>query len=300
MRLITAFLAMLVLGTRGVAQLPRCSNSGAAIARTCELDGPLIAKDGSPGPRYPDILRQAGVGGEARVRYVVDTVGRALVSSFEVLRSTHPLFATAVRNSVPGQRFEPPRRADVLTSVIVEELVVFVPPPPQWRSSRQDQVTRRTIDSTGYLLTTIHAFTPRDSAKAPVLSGADSIEIYEAVVEELSRNTVLKTPPAAWCVQLPGAMIERWRRNGRRVVARALCPPTYTTMVRTPDSRDPPRGWIDPVAIAADSIVSWAEEIVILTLQTSQGTVGTTQSCKVTRVAGAWKARCAMAEYRIS
>jgi hypothetical protein len=184
---------------------------------------------------------------------------------------------------------------------MVEELVVFVPPPPQWRSSFEEQVTRRIIDSTGQLRTTIYAFTPRDSVNAPVLTSADSVDIFDAVVEDLSHSaTAVDTPPSAWCVQLPGAMIERWRRKGRPVVASANCPRTYTTMIQTPDSRNPPPGWIDPVAIAADSIVSWAEDTVILTMQARQGTVSTTHSCELTRVAGTWKARCAMAVYRIS
>jgi TonB family protein len=58
-------------------------------------------------PRYPDALRSANVQGEVLVQFVVDTLGRAEMNTFRVLRSTDMLFTTAVRSAVPDYEFSP-------------------------------------------------------------------------------------------------------------------------------------------------------------------------------------------------
>lgn len=286
-----------------------CPKSDSVVVRPCELDRPIAERERSersPRPFYPDILRQAGVSGEVLLRYVVDTNGRAVPASTEIIRSTHALFATAVKNSLPRQRFEPPQRAGVLTEVMVEELVTFMHPAPGRTSVRQQHVAHRSADSTGRLLTTVYAFTPRDSMKAPVLTSADSLEIYEAVIEDLRRTKVVDTPPAAWCVQLDGRapasqMLVRWRRNGRRVVGIADCPPTYASMIYSPSRPKPPPGWIDPVRFDADSLVSWAEDTVVLTTNAAQGTAITVRQCEAVRVGGKWaQVFCVTTHMRIS
>ena len=72
-----------------------------------QVEKPVMQAPNSPTPQYPDILRSAGVEGEALVSFVVDTTGRADVSSFKVIRTTHELFATAVKNALPRMRFIP-------------------------------------------------------------------------------------------------------------------------------------------------------------------------------------------------
>jgi protein TonB len=57
--------------------------------------------------RYPDMLRSANVEGEVLVQFVVDTTGRADLSQFRVLRSSHDLFTAAVRNAIGQMRFYP-------------------------------------------------------------------------------------------------------------------------------------------------------------------------------------------------
>lgn len=71
-----------------------------------QVEKPVTQLGGAP-PRYPDILRQAGVEGEVQAQFVVDTTGRAEMNSFKVLRSSHDLFAAAVRAALPGMRFIP-------------------------------------------------------------------------------------------------------------------------------------------------------------------------------------------------
>lgn len=72
-----------------------------------EVEKPVMQTPNSAAPAYPDILRQAGVEGEALVSFVVDTAGRVEVGSFRVLRTSHDLFAAAVKNALPRMRFIP-------------------------------------------------------------------------------------------------------------------------------------------------------------------------------------------------
>jgi len=62
---------------------------------------------GNAGPRYPDMLRSANVEGEVLAQFVVDTTGRADMSTFKVLKSTHDLFTNAVKATLPNMKFYP-------------------------------------------------------------------------------------------------------------------------------------------------------------------------------------------------
>ena len=62
---------------------------------------------GNPSPRYPDMLRSANVEGEVLAQFVVDTTGRAEMSTFKVLKSSHDLFTNAVKNALSNMRFYP-------------------------------------------------------------------------------------------------------------------------------------------------------------------------------------------------
>jgi protein TonB len=58
-------------------------------------------------PHYPDMLRSANVEGEVLAQFVVDTTGRADMSQFHILKSTHDLFTNAVKSALPNMRFYP-------------------------------------------------------------------------------------------------------------------------------------------------------------------------------------------------
>ncbi|MDB4888331.1 MAG: TonB family protein [Gemmatimonadetes bacterium] len=58
-------------------------------------------------PRYPDALRQSHVDGKVSVRFVVDTLGRAEMGGLEIVDTSHPLFAEAVKNALAFYRFSP-------------------------------------------------------------------------------------------------------------------------------------------------------------------------------------------------
>jgi protein TonB len=60
---------------------------------------------GSATPEYPDMLRSANVEGEVLAQFVIDTTGKADVSSFKVLKSTNDAFTDAVKRALPRMRF---------------------------------------------------------------------------------------------------------------------------------------------------------------------------------------------------
>jgi periplasmic protein TonB len=62
---------------------------------------------GNRGPQYPPGLRGAGIDGDVVAQFVVDTLGRAAMESFRVLRSSHADFANAVKQALPAMRFAP-------------------------------------------------------------------------------------------------------------------------------------------------------------------------------------------------
>ena len=72
-----------------------------------QVEKPVGTAPGSAAPRYPDILRSAGVEGEVLGQFEVDTLGRVVASSFRVLRKSHDLFEAAVRSALPNMRFYP-------------------------------------------------------------------------------------------------------------------------------------------------------------------------------------------------
>lgn len=63
------------------------------------LTGPL--------PVYPDLLRQAGVQGRVVLEAVVDTTGRVLATSIQVVSATNPGFVAAARQALLATLFRP-------------------------------------------------------------------------------------------------------------------------------------------------------------------------------------------------
>jgi TonB family protein len=72
-----------------------------------QVEKQVTTMPGSPQPTYPAELKQAKVEGEVLAQFVVDTSGRAIVSTFKVLKSDHQLFTDAVKNVLPDMRFTP-------------------------------------------------------------------------------------------------------------------------------------------------------------------------------------------------
>jgi protein TonB len=62
-----------------------------------------------PAVAYPEILRQAGIGGRAMIEAVIDTGGRAERGSLKVLSTTHPLFGQPAMAAVAASAYRPGR-----------------------------------------------------------------------------------------------------------------------------------------------------------------------------------------------
>lgn len=89
------------------AKVPPQLVSASDILYEFQVEKPVSLAVGSTMPKYPAILREAGVEGEVLASFVVEESGQAVASSFKVIRSTHELFARALREALPGMRFTP-------------------------------------------------------------------------------------------------------------------------------------------------------------------------------------------------
>jgi protein TonB len=72
-----------------------------------QVEKQAAAEPGHPNPRYPDMLQSAGIPGEVLAQFVIDTTGRADMSTFKVLKSDNDLFTQEVKNTLPKWRFYP-------------------------------------------------------------------------------------------------------------------------------------------------------------------------------------------------
>ncbi len=72
-----------------------------------QVEKQVSTAPGSPQPRYPEMLKSANIEGEVLAQFVVDTTGRAEMSTFKVLKSSHDGFTQAVKNVLPNMRFYP-------------------------------------------------------------------------------------------------------------------------------------------------------------------------------------------------
>jgi protein TonB len=60
---------------------------------------------GSMNLRYPSILQSQNVEGKVTVQFVVDTTGRAEMSTWKVLETSNELFSSAAKDAVRGAKF---------------------------------------------------------------------------------------------------------------------------------------------------------------------------------------------------
>ena len=84
-----------------------------------------MIRGGTRPPRYPDRMRSTGRAGVARVKFVVDSEGRPIMSTFEVVESDDQSFSQAVRESVAQSRFAPAERDGVAVAQVFDFAVDF-------------------------------------------------------------------------------------------------------------------------------------------------------------------------------
>lgn len=116
--------AALLSEIRGSGGGPGMTSGSDAVATDATVDTPVRALADRP-PAYPETLRAAGIGGVVRLRFIVDTTGRAEPSSIRVIESSHELFTRAVLLALRQARFTPGAVAGHPVRTLVERAYRF-------------------------------------------------------------------------------------------------------------------------------------------------------------------------------
>lgn len=90
-----------------------------------DVEVPVVVDPRSALPRYPQWMRDAGIEGSARARFIVDSTGRAEMATMQIVSSTHTAFAEALRMTLPAMRFVPARIGGRRVRQLVEFPVEF-------------------------------------------------------------------------------------------------------------------------------------------------------------------------------
>lgn len=110
------------LGTEKVATIEsRSYSSYDTVFTIAEVDSAVAVDPASAAPAYPPALLKLGIEGSVMVRYVVDSLGRADISTLEVIRATRIEFAVAVREALPLMRFMPAKMGPKAVNQLVEQ-----------------------------------------------------------------------------------------------------------------------------------------------------------------------------------
>lgn len=114
--------------TERPAQVATLVDAG-RVYRASDVDvRAAIVADESPSPIYPDSQWNAGVGGEAVIEVIVDTLGRVEPSSVNIVSETLPSFGTAAREAVRVSVFTPGWKGGRRVRQVVHVPVVFRAP----------------------------------------------------------------------------------------------------------------------------------------------------------------------------
>lgn len=94
-----------------------------------QVEKPVLPKDGNPNPKYPSILESSRVEGDVTVQFVVDTLGKAEMTSFKVIKASNELFAQEIRRVLPFWRFYPAEAGGHKVKQYVQLPIRFQAPP---------------------------------------------------------------------------------------------------------------------------------------------------------------------------
>lgn len=111
------------MGSPGTGTAPNVS-AGSPMTEDL-VDKPILAIPGTATPRYPSMLQSAGVEGDVRAQFVVDTLGRVEPGSVRILDKSHDLFAAAVENALSRARFKPAEAGGRKVRQLAEQVFTF-------------------------------------------------------------------------------------------------------------------------------------------------------------------------------
>ena len=100
--------------------------SGNQVYSTLEVDQPPVRLSAPPLDRdYPTLLRQAGITGRVVIEAVIDTTGKAELTSIAVVQSPHPGFNDAAKRWMAGALFRPARKGGQTVRVLVRQAIDY-------------------------------------------------------------------------------------------------------------------------------------------------------------------------------
>jgi protein TonB len=94
------------VGESGTESVGPVLESGATYSAG-QVERQVAPAPGNSPPRYPDVLRSAGVEGKVIAQFVVDESGRAEEGTLRFIRGDNALFEDAVRTALRRMRFVP-------------------------------------------------------------------------------------------------------------------------------------------------------------------------------------------------
>jgi hypothetical protein len=110
------------LGTEQTASIEsRKFASYDTVFTITEVDSAVAVDPASTAPAYPPSLLKLGIEGSVMVRYVVDSFGKADLSTLTIVRASRIEFAVAVREALPLMRFMPAKMGPKAVPQLVEQ-----------------------------------------------------------------------------------------------------------------------------------------------------------------------------------
>ena len=106
-----------VEGGTGPVDFSQTFNEAAVDERPERISGPM--------PRYPEMLRQAGIEGVVLLEFVIDTAGRVEQETIKILQSTNRAFEGPARDVVRRSVFRPGRVRGQAVRVLVQQQIGF-------------------------------------------------------------------------------------------------------------------------------------------------------------------------------
>ncbi len=87
-------------------EAPHAPNEETALTEI-EVDSAVVRDANSAAPVYPASLLTKSIEGATFVHYVVDTLGQVDTTTIQIIRTTHPEFADAVKQALAIMKFHP-------------------------------------------------------------------------------------------------------------------------------------------------------------------------------------------------
>jgi protein TonB len=106
-----------VEGGTGPVDVTQTFREAAVDERPERLSGPL--------PRYPEMLRQAGIEGVVMLEFVIDTTGHVEAGSVKILQSTNRAFEGPAKVVIERSLYRPGRVRGQAVRVLVSQQIGF-------------------------------------------------------------------------------------------------------------------------------------------------------------------------------